>query len=454
MKEMPVVAASRKLRVGSIFFVVALVEAACGSTAPSAPSAPATPSATVGSHSAPPTPGATAASGFQADVDEMLQARDTIHPDGWFGMDRAEWIAAAEEVAGRADTLSDDQRLVELLRLAAMPTWNGRDGHSGIWPFGPDDGTHLYPVRWWRFPEGLVITAARAPNEDLVGARVEAIGDRPIDDVLALVEPLSPRDNPSNLLAFSTLFLRASELLAGLGVIPEAGPTRFTVVGRDGVRRDVTIDPVTPTVYAAWYDGLPHRLAPTDAAWLRDQDETLWWTFLEDSGTLFVQFNAVQRGAPEPIAQIRERAQADDVERVVIDLRHNSGGDNTTLGPLEQALGDPAIDQPGRLYAIIGRVTFSAAANFATDLEQDTSVTFAGEDMGGSPNLFGDTRPVTLPYSGLTLNMAARYWERSTPNDPRITIEPEIPAELTADDYFAGRDPVLDAIVAAGTNSD
>ena len=34
--------------------------------------------------------------------------------------------------------------------------------------------------------------------------------------------------------------------------------------------------------------------------------------------------------------------------------------------------------------------------------------------------------------------MAASYWERSTPNDPRITIEPEIPVELTADDYFAG----------------
>jgi hypothetical protein len=36
----------------------------------------------------------------------------------------------------------------------------------------------------------------------------------------------------------------------------------------------------------------------------------------------------------------------------------------------------------------------------------------------------------------------------------RITIQPEIRAELTMDDYFAGRDPVLEAIVAASTNSD
>ena len=123
--------------------VVAVLGAACGSSAPSAAVAPQSP---------PSTAVATAAGGFQADVAAMLQARDTIHPDGWFGMDRAEWIAAADEVAARAETLSDDQRLVELVRLAAMPTWNGRDGHSGIWPFTPDDGTHLYPVRWWRFP--------------------------------------------------------------------------------------------------------------------------------------------------------------------------------------------------------------------------------------------------------------------------------------------------------------
>jgi hypothetical protein len=446
MKEMQVMAGRTKLPAGSFLIVViAVLGAACGSSAPSASMAP---------QGAPTTPAATAAGGFRADVETMLRARDTIHPDGWFGMDRSEWIAAADEVAGRAETLSDDQRLVELVRLAAMPTWNGHDGHSGIWPFTPADGTHLYPVRWWRFPEGLVITAARAPYEDLVGARVEAIGGRPINAVLALVEPLAPRDNPSNLLAFSTLYLRVSELLAGLGVIEEVGPTPFTVVGRDDVRRDVTIEPVTPVASDAWDSGLPHRLAPTDAAWLRDQDETLWWMFLEDSGTLFIQFNAVRGDATEVISEIRERAQDDDVGRVVIDLRHNSGGDNTTLNPLELALRDPTIDRPGKFFATIGRVTFSAAANFATDLEGATSVTFAGEDMGGSPNLFGDTRPVSLPNSGQTLRMAARYWERSTPDDTRITIEPEIRAELTADDYFAGRDPVLEAIVAASTTSD
>jgi hypothetical protein len=439
--------APKKLQFGSISLagIIAAVVVACGAPPPSA-----VPSGAEASGLAP----SGEAAGIRTDLDLMLDARDTIHPDGWHGMARADWVAAADDVAARAGSLSPDQQLGELVRLAAMPSWNGRDGHTGIFPFTPEDGTLLYPLRWWQFTDGLVITAARPPYEDLVGSRVEAIAGRPIDEVLELVEPLAPRDNPSNLQAFGLLYLRVSNLLAGLGVIDSAGPTTFTLVDRDGNRNDVEIEPSVPVVADDWDSGLPHRLAPTDAPWLRDQDTTLWWEFLEDSGTLFAQFNHVRGDATEVVSELRERAREDDVERVVIDLRHNSGGDNTTLAPLELALRDPSIDRPGRLFAIIGRVTFSAAANFATDIEGATSVTFAGEPMGGSPNLYGDTRPVALPGSGQTLYMAARYWERSTPDDARITIEPDIPVDLTSEDYFAGRDPVLEAILAAPTPSD
>ena len=437
----------KKLRFGSISLagILAAMLAACGG----APSS-AVPSGGEASGLAP----SGGAADIRTDLDLMLDARDTIHPNGWHGMARADWVVSADGVAARAGSMSRDQQLVELVRLAAMPSWNGRDGHTGIFPFTPEDGTLLYPLRWWQFSDGLVITAARPPHEDLVGSRVEAIAGRPITEVLELVEPLAPRDNPSNLKAFGLLYLRVSNLLAGLGVIDSAGPTTFTLVDRDGNRNDVEIEPSVPVVDDDWDSGLPHRLAPTDAPWLRDQDTTLWWTFLEDSGTLFAQFNHVRGDATEVVSELRERAQEDDVERVVIDLRHNSGGDNTTLAPFELALRDASIDRPGRLFAIIGRVTFSAAANFATDIEGATSVTFAGEAIGGSPNLYGDTRPVALPVSGQTLYMAARYWERSTPDDARITIEPDIPVDLSSEDYFAGRDPVLDAILAAPTPSD
>ena len=274
-----------------------------------------------------------------------------------------------------------------------------------------------------------------------------AIGGHPIEEVLRLVEPLAPRDNPSNLLAFAPRYAGVSELLAGLGVIDRAGPATFSLVGRDGKARDVSIEPITVEEDLTWHSGQPLGLPATDAPWLRDQAKALWWSYLADSRTLFVQYNAVEAGI-NPIAdEILARAKEDDVARVVVDLRHNLGGDNTTMRHFEDVLRDPAINRPGRLVVLIGRLTFSAAANFATDLEQSSAATFAGEAMGGSPNLYGDANQIALPYAGQSVFVATRYWQRSTADDQRITIDPDIPAELSSDDYFSGRDPVLQAVL-------
>jgi hypothetical protein len=445
------------LRSGRIswWILIAVLASGCGVAVPSvapvrsaASSAPASlPVATSASASTSPAASLDRVAGWRADVDALLAAREAVHPDPWHGLARADWLAAADAAKARIPDLTDDQALTELVRLAAMPSWTGRDGHSGIFPFIPGSGTHEYPVRWWRFSDGLVITTARAPYEDLVGSRVTAINGHAIDDVLRLVEPLAPRDNPSNLLAYGPLYLRVSELLAGLGVIDVAGPTTFSLVGRDGRQRDATIAPILAEDDVAWNSQQPHRLPPTDALWLRDQAKSLWWSYLADSRTVFVQYNAVDAGIGPIADEILARAKQDDVARVVVDLRHNGGGDNTTMGPLEEVLRDPAINRPGHLFALIGRVTFSAAANFATDLEQETAVAFAGEAMGGSPNLYGDARRTDLPFAGQAAYTASRYWERSTPDDPRITIEPEIPAAPSSDDYFAGRDPVLQAVL-------
>ena len=44
--------------------------------------------------------------------------------------------------------------------------------------------------------------------------------------------------------------------------------------------------------------------------------------------------------------------------------------------------------------------------------------------------------------------VASRYWQFSAADDPRLTIEPDIPVALSSADYLAGRDPVMDAVIA------
>jgi hypothetical protein len=57
---------------------------------------------------------------------------------------------------------------------------------------------------------------------------------------------------------------------------------------------------------------------------------------------------------------------------------------------------------------------------------------------------------VSLPDYPMTprVGVSTRYWQFAEPDDPRLTIEPDIAIPVTASDYFAGRDPVLDAVTA------
>jgi hypothetical protein len=94
--------------------------------------------------------------GHPGDVDAMLSAARPIHPDGWHrhGSRRRGWPAADKVRRPARTRCTTTSGWSSCVRLAAMPTWNGRDGHSGSCRSGPEDGTQLYPVRWWQFGEG------------------------------------------------------------------------------------------------------------------------------------------------------------------------------------------------------------------------------------------------------------------------------------------------------------
>ena len=50
----------------------------------------------------------------------------------------------------------------------------------------------------------------------------------------------------------------------------------------------------------------------------------------------------------------------------------------------------------------------------------------------------------------MMVGVSTRYWQFTEADDPRLTIEPDVPVVVTAADFFAGRDPALEAAMAVG----
>jgi C-terminal processing protease CtpA/Prc len=136
-------------------------------------------------------------------------------------------------------------------------------------------------------------------------------------------------------------------------------------------------------------------------------------------------------------------AREPGLRRVVVDVRLNGGGDNTTYDPLLSALASPQVNRRGRLYLLIGRATLSAAGNFAADVDRFTKALLVGEPTGGGVNQYGDATSVTLPVTGWNVRVATSYVQRGEPGDRRLAVAPDIRVDLASADFFATLDPVL-----------
>jgi hypothetical protein len=270
---------------------------------------------------------------------------------------------------------------------------------------------------------------------------------------VAAIEPLIARDNAQTVRLLLPRYILIPQVLRGLGLAGQ-GPVELGLVSADDIApaatpRTVAIQPVTMVAYNAWAGPYGLHLPVNPAVrYLSRIGDALWWEQLDD-GTLFVQYNRVDRLAATLIDRLGSAVHTPDVARVVLDIRHNYGGEVSALTAVLGKFGDADADQPGRLYLVTGRNTFSAASLFAARLVDSTSAIIVGEPMGGCPTAYGDSDDFDLPYSGIAVSVSGTLEVGVTADDPRTTIEPDLPARLTPAAWAAGIDPALEAILAS-----
>jgi hypothetical protein len=372
---------------------------------------------------------------LQLEIRELADSMERIHPELYHAVPRARFRAEVEELALRAPELSRDELVAGLMQIAALP--GERDGHTGIFPFDHHaTPLHAYPLRLYDFADGLHVVGSLSA-EDLTGRKLVSIGETPVEEVVELVRPLVPHDNESGRRWLLPEYVATAEVLRGLGI---AGAGAATFHFADGSSAE--LEPVPAEQVAGSLGGAPSPL-PTahDPVWLRNLHDTQWLTTLQGGRVAYLGYRLTTDSTHELAQRLERLARRPSVRRVIVDVRLNHGGDNTTYHPLLDVLAEPAIGR--KTVVLLGRSTFSAAGNFVADVDRFTRARFVGEPSGGAPSQWGDSSSVELAQAGLTVHVANSYWEFGPRGDTRPATEPDVAVEPTAGDFFAGRDPVL-----------
>lgn len=367
----------------------------------------------------------------------------------------AEFDGAVKKLNDAIPQLNDSQIIVELTKLMRRVG----DGHSNLLGGARPEFAQNLPVQFYLFEEGLFIIAADPKYKDLIGAQVLKFGGRAPEEIVKGLDTVISRDNEIWVKQIAPYRMRNLGLLNTLGLIPDARKVALDVRTFDGKEQTATLetDATQPDIWnvkpnpATWTNVAQIAGAPVPL-YLKNAGAKYWFEYLPENKTVFFQFNSVRNDEKESLADFSARLfkfiSENAVEKLVIDMRWNNGGNTGLVAPLVQGLiRSEKINRRGHLFVIIGRRTFSAAQNTTTFIERDTNAIFVGEPTGSSPNFVGEESPFVLPYSRIKMNVSDLFWESTFPQDRRTWIAPQIYTPPTFKAYRQNRDAALEAIL-------
>jgi hypothetical protein len=400
---------------------------------------------------APPPAAANRDDRWRQDVDYLVSQLGHLHANAFHQNPPQAFTELATRLKAQLPTLADHEIMTEMLRIVALVG----DGHTRAYVHSAER-FRTYPLQLFWFADGLYVTAATAEYKEAVGQRLIAIDNWPIEEAYAAIVSLVPHDNEAGLKNDSPQWLVTPEILAAVGIIADMEHGSYTLARPDGSQFSISLAPVSvdePLDYVTAADLLSVNAAPP--LFLQNSDDDYWYTYLEESGTLYIQYNACRNKETQPFSAFTDEvlafADGHDVRRLVIDVRLNGGGNSAIFRPLLDGIKErPALNQHGTLFVIIGRSTFSSALWNALELKKETAAILVGEETGGKPNSYGEVRRFKLPNSDLTIQYSTRFWQLLKTEDPP-SLAPDLPAGQTMADYAAGRDPVLETILSYET---
>lgn len=381
-----------------------------------------------------------------ADVDTLVAELAKKHINPFTKVTREQFESAAAEFKKRIPLLTPAQIVVGFMELGALIG----DAHTmvsagaAVKPFG------VYPFAFYIFTDGPVIAVAPHTHPELLKARIVKLGTMPYDEAAARVARVFPYENESYFKQALPRSMNVPEILQATGVVESIDSLPLTVQTADGKQLTVTLTPMKPGDDKKLLK-LPDRQKTPWPKWLRGMGGgNYWYVHLPEEKILFIRYDKCNDDPKKPMLtfmkEVFDLIDNNDIDKLVFDVRNNGGGNSTVAQPLILGIKNrEKVNRKNHLFVIIGRATFSSAQMNANDFRKRTNAIIVGEPTGQKPNAFGEVKSFTLPNSGLRVQYSTKRFKTDDADPP--SMMPDVLIEQSSEDFFAGRDVIMERIL-------
>ncbi|WP_297764909.1 tetratricopeptide repeat protein [uncultured Muriicola sp.] len=382
----------------------------------------------------------------------------TVHKDFPFLFKKTtaeDFDAEVEKLYQAIPQLADHEVLVGLARLVAMFEY----GHTILGYWEEKIPIHQLQVVLYEYDDGIFVQGVHKDYPNILGAKLLAIEGMPVKDVLKAMRPVVPAENDSYLKAYGLHYLNFPEFLHAQGVIKEMSTSIEFFLEKDGMKFQQQLEAVPFNRPARQYgmvvpgaEWLESRDLTQTPLYLKNLEKIYYYEYLEDKKTVYVRQSQIQddslQSIPEFYAEVFDFIDKNEVDKLILDVRLNGGGNNYKNKPVVTGVIASKINKPGKFMVIIGRRTFSACQNLVNELHTYTNAIFVGEPTAENINFYGDNSPVTLPNTQLNAYMSFAWWQDKPQWENRPALYPHIATGLTFEQYRTNQDPALEAALA------
>lgn len=311
---------------------------------------------------------------------------------------------------------------------------------------------YLCPLEFYWFSDGIYPINTSKSDEVLLYKKITHIDGMEIEKVVETLSSIISHENQSYLKSMLPKYLPGIELLYGLKIAHDLNGLNFTFQDEKGNLEEWFVNSYPFHEYLEQLQAnrinIPSAKLPL---YRKNSAQYYWMEYIEEAKTLYFNYHSCKEMASESVENFGKRLmhfiENNAIEKLVIDMRNNTGGNSTLLDPfIDELKKCSKINQSGKLFVILGRDTFSSALLNVYSLKNKTKAILVGEPSGGKPNCYGEVQHFTLKHSGLTISYSTKYYHLIE-DDFMPSLLPDVEKKLTIQSYIDQGDPCMEYLL-------